>query len=128
MTKAAPFNPMNASEPPANLELTDDPARVVLTPNLLCAALGLLNWTPHSLARRTEIWPWSLSKDLADFLSFGGGLTDCQMRRIKRVLCRRLWFCTHSHGPGLVLKPRAKDALKGAMVSHNKRNHLAVAP
>jgi hypothetical protein len=109
-------------------ELTDIPDQVTLTPNTLRAALGLLNWTPHILAQKCEVWPWSLSKDLTDYLSYGGGLAVCQLASIKRVLCRRLWFCPEGYGQGVILKPETFGDTKASIVFGGKRNHLAVAP
>lgn len=88
-----------------NVQVSDDPAVVMLTPERFRAARAVLNWTPSHLASRAmkALEMPLLASEITSFEDYGEMLDPKISSGILAVLLDKVWF-TLDGAPGVVRK------------------------
>jgi transcriptional regulator with XRE-family HTH domain len=95
------------------ITFSDDPQKVWLSPEVVSAARGLLNWTRNDLAKLSGV----SIRDIEQFESFGFLLDVTRNAAIKRVLLRKCYFSISEDNPGVARKVEATDKLGPGFVT-----------
>lgn len=95
-----------------DVQVSDDPKVVVLTPERCRAARSVLNWTPAHLAARVTAAcrvPCSTA-DILAFEDYGEMLGQAVKGRLLAVLLAKVEFTTTEGEPGVVRKRHVGEA------------------
>jgi ribosome-binding protein aMBF1 (putative translation factor) len=101
-----------------NVQVSDDPAVVWLSPERCRAARALLNWSPDELARQVTARTAMLGRGehILAFEDYGEMLSARYMASILAVLLLKVEFTTVEGEPGVVRKRHVGAAQGGGYV------------